>query len=150
MAPGATDDGISVVTVLGLIDYFTQSAHTPRRNIIFLLNNGEEDFLNGAVAFTEHPLAKSARVFLNLEGAGAGGRATLFRSTDAEVTKFFRNAKHPFGSSMSGDAFKRGFIRSQTDYIIFDGDLDMRGLDLAFWHPRSRYHTQYDSVSFSE
>ncbi|KAK6338641.1 hypothetical protein TWF696_009452 [Orbilia brochopaga] len=148
-APGATDDGVAVVTVLGLIDYFTQPAHTPSRSIFFLLNNGEEDYLNGAVAFTEHPLAKTCRIFLNLEGAGAGGRATLFRSTDAEVTKFFRRAKYPFGSSLSGDAFKRGFIRSQTDYIIFDGDMGMRGLDLAFWQPRDRYHTQWDSMAFT-
>ncbi|KAF3905670.1 hypothetical protein ABW21_db0208243 [Orbilia brochopaga] len=148
-APGATDDGVAVVTVLGLIDYFTQPAHTPSRSVFFLLNNGEEDYLNGAVAFTEHPLAKTCRIFLNLEGAGAGGRATLFRSTDAEVTKFFKRAKHPFGSSLSGDAFKRGFIRSQTDYIIFDGDLGMRGLDLAFWQPRVRYHTQWDSMAFT-
>ncbi|KAJ6258334.1 Vacuolar membrane protein [Drechslerella dactyloides] len=148
-APGATDDGVAVVTVLGLIDYFTQPAHAPRRSVFFLFNNGEEDYLNGAVAFTEHPLAKTCRLFLNLEGAGAGGRATLFRSTDAEVTKFFRRAKYPFGSSLSGDAFKRGFIRSQTDYIIFDGHLDMRGLDLAFWQPRDRYHTQWDSMAFT-
>ncbi|KAK6525328.1 hypothetical protein TWF694_005471 [Orbilia ellipsospora] len=148
-APGATDDGVAVVTVLGLIDYFTQQSHIPLRTMYFLLNNGEEDFLNGAMAFTEHPWAKSCRIFLNLEGAGAGGRATLFRSTDAEVTKFFKRAKYPFGSSLSGDAFKRGFIRSQTDYIIFDGELDMRGLDLAFWQPRARYHTQWDSMAFT-
>ncbi|KAK6497140.1 hypothetical protein TWF506_004615 [Arthrobotrys conoides] len=148
-APGATDDGVAVVTVLGLIDYFTQPNNTPRRDMYFLLNNGEEDYLNGAMAFTEHPLAKNCRIFLNLEGAGAGGRATLFRSTDAEVTKFFKRAKYPFGSSLSGDAFKRGFIRSQTDYIIFDGELGMRGLDLAFWQPRARYHTQWDSMAFT-
>ncbi|EGX45484.1 hypothetical protein AOL_s00169g90 [Orbilia oligospora ATCC 24927] len=148
-APGATDDGVAVVTVLGLIDYFTQPNNTPRRDMYFLLNNGEEDYLNGAMAFTEHPLAKNCRIFLNLEGAGAGGRATLFRSTDAEVTKFFKRAKYPFGSSLSGDAFKQGFIRSQTDYIIFDGELGMRGLDLAFWQPRARYHTQWDSMAFT-
>ncbi|KAF3934480.1 hypothetical protein ABW19_dt0203219 [Dactylella cylindrospora] len=148
-APGATDDGVAVVTVLGLIDYFTQPNHTPLRSVFFLLNNGEEDYLNGAMAFTEHPLAKTCRIFLNLEGAGAGGRATLFRSTDAEVTQFYKRAKYPFGSSLSGDAFKRGVIRSQTDYIIFDGELGMRGLDVAFWQPRARYHTQYDSMAFT-
>lgn len=49
--------------------------------------------------------------FLNLEGAGAGGRATLFRSTDAEVTKFYKKAKRSFGTVISGDGFKMGFIR---------------------------------------
>lgn len=49
--------------------------------------------------------------FLNLEGAGAGGRATLFRSTDAEITKFYKKAKRSFGTVVSGDGFKLGVIR---------------------------------------
>lgn len=35
-----------------------------------------------------------------------------FRSTDAEVTKAYKSSPHPFGSVVSGDGFKRGFIRS--------------------------------------
>jgi hypothetical protein len=95
-----------------------------------------------------HPIAKSGflKAFLNLEGAGAGGRATLFRSTDAEVTRFYAGSKHPFGTSLSGDLFKRGFIRSQTDYVVFDDVLGLRGLDVAFMEPRARYHTDQDDT----
>lgn len=113
-----------------------------------LLNNGEEDYLNGANAFCVHPIARSRflKVFLNLEGAGAGGRATLFRSTDAEVTRFYGGSKYPFGTIVSGDGFKRGFIRSQTDYVVFDDILGLRGLDVAFMEPRARYHTDQDDT----
>jgi hypothetical protein len=146
---GATDDGVGVVTVLQLISHFTAPGKTPKRGIVALLNNGEEDYLNGAYAFTQHPIAKFPHTFLNLEGAGAGGRAVLFRSTDTEVTKFYKKSPHPFGSVVSADGFKRGLVRSQTDYVIFNGELGMRGLDVAFMEPRARYHTVEDSTRFT-
>ncbi|MCJ1482061.1 hypothetical protein MMC06_002223 [Schaereria dolodes] len=141
---GATDDGVGVVTILQLIKHFTTTKQQPKKGIIALLNNGEEDGLHGAMAFTQHPISKFPRAFLNLEGAGAGGRAALFRSTDSEVTKFYARTKYPFGTALSGDTFERGLIRSQTDYVIFNGALRMRGLDLAFMEPRARYHTDQD------
>ncbi|KAE9992367.1 hypothetical protein EG327_009321 [Venturia inaequalis] len=146
---GATDDGVGVVSVLQLISHFTAPGNTPKRGIVALLNNGEEDYLNGAYAFTQHPISKFPHIFLNLEGAGAGGRATLFRSTDTEVTKFYKKSPHPFGSVVSADGFKRGLVRSQTDYVVFNGELGMRGLDVAFMEPRARYHTVEDSTRFT-
>lgn len=143
---GATDDGVGVVCVLQLLSYFTEEKNWPKRTIILLLNNGEEDFLNGAKAFMRHPISQVPHTFLNLEGAGAGGRATLFRSTDTEVTKYYSASKHPFGTVVSGDGFKKGLIRSETDYKVFYGELGLRGLDVAFMEPRARYHTIEDST----
>lgn len=145
---GATDDGMGVITILQLISHFTISGNRPSRGIVFLLNNGEEDFLNGANAFMRHPISQYPHIFLNLEGAGAGGRAILFRSTDTEVTKFYGASKRPVGSVLFGDGFERGAIRSQTDYIVFNGRLGLRGLDVAFYEPRARYHTVEDSAKF--
>lgn len=116
---GATDDGVGVVCILQLLSYLTEEKNWPKRTVILLLNNGEEDFLNGAKAFMRHPISQVPHTFLNLEGAGAGGRATLFRSTDTEVTKFYRASKHPFGTVVSSDGFKKGLIRSETDYKVF-------------------------------
>ena len=143
---GATDDGIGIVSVLQLISHFTITGNQPKKGMLALFNNGEEDYLNGARAFTQHPTSQFAHAFLNLEGAGAGGRASLFRTTDAEVTRFYQGASHPFGTVLSGDGFKRGLIRSQTDYVIFNEDLGMRGLDVAFFDPRARYHTDQDDA----
>lgn len=47
-APGATDDGMGVVTLLQLIQYFAENRQ--RKTAIFNINNGEEDWLNGAHA----------------------------------------------------------------------------------------------------
>lgn len=143
---GATDDGVGVVTVLQIIKYFTKDGNRPKKGIVALFNNGEEDFLNGARAYARHPVASFPYTFLNLEGAGAGGKATLFRSTDTEVTRAYAKSPHPFGTVLSADAFKSGFLRSQTDYIIFNDVLGLRGLDVSFWTPRARYHTNQDDA----
>ncbi|KAK4507590.1 hypothetical protein PRZ48_001325 [Zasmidium cellare] len=143
---GATDDGVGVVTVLQLISHFTAKGKQPKRGIVALLNNGEENGLYGAKSYVRHPLSQFPHTFLNLEGAGAGGRAILFRSTDAEVTSFYARSPYPSGNIISGDGFKRGFVRSGTDYTPFTEELGMRGLDVAFYKPRSRYHTNQDDV----
>ncbi|KAK2629097.1 hypothetical protein QTJ16_002200 [Diplocarpon rosae] len=142
---GATDDGMGVVTALQLIKYYTTEGNTPKRGVIVLLNNGEEDGLYGAKAFLSHPMATFVHAFLNLEGAGAGGRAMLFRSTDTEVTRAYGKAKHPLGTVVSSDGFSLGFVRSETDYVVFRAE-GYRGLDVAFWEPRARYHTEQDDA----
>ncbi|KAL9124850.1 MAG: hypothetical protein Q9217_005873, partial [Psora testacea] len=147
---GATDDGVGVVTILQLIKYFSSPERQPKKGIIALLNNGEEDMLNGARAFSQHPLSRFPKTFLNLEGAGAGGRATLFRSTDAEVTRAYQSSRYPFGSVLSADAFKRGFVQSETDYSVFSSVFGMRGLDVAFMEPRARYHTEQDDTRHTD
>lgn len=143
---GATDDGMGVVSILQIVDYFTRPGHQPKKGIVALLNNGEEDFLNGARAFGKTPLNKFIHTFLNLEGAGAGGRAILFRSSDQEVTGAYSRTKHPFGTVIGSDAFGTGAIRSQTDYVVLNGVFGQRGLDLAFFKPRARYHTNQDDA----
>lgn len=45
-APGATDDGMAVSTLIQLVGYFAEN--TPKRTVIFNINNGEEDGLHGA------------------------------------------------------------------------------------------------------
>lgn len=70
----------------------------------------------------------------------------MFRSTDTEVTRAYAKAPHPFGTVVSADGFKAGVVRSQTDYVVFDDVLGLRGLDVAFWYPRARYHTDQDDA----
>ena len=137
---------MGVVTCLQLLQYFTHPAHQPDRGIVILLNNGEEDYLYGARALGQHPLLPYIHTFLNLEGAGAGGRAILFRTTDREVTAAYRGVSDPFGTVIGSDAFGLGFIRSATDYSVLRDTFGQRGLDLAFFKPRARYHTNQDDA----
>ncbi|POR31563.1 Peptide hydrolase [Tolypocladium paradoxum] len=143
---GATDDGMSCVSMLQLLSYFTSEGRQPKNGIVLLFNNAEEDGLLGARAFGYSPLLKFCHTFVNLEGAGAGGRAMLFRTTDLQTAETYGTSPHPFGSVVAANAFERGVIKSGTDYEVFAGAFGQRGLDIAFYEPRSRYHTEEDDA----
>lgn len=143
---GATDDGMACVSMLQLLSHFTSKSRQPRNGIVLLFNNAEEDGLLGARAFGYSPLLQFTHTFVNLEGAGAGGRAVLFRTTDLKAAKAYGNSPHPFGSVVAANAFERGLIKSATDYEIWDGVYGQRGLDIAFYDPRARYHTEEDDA----
>ena len=64
---------MSIATLLQMVEYLSVPDRRPRRTAVFLFNNGEEDGLNGAHAFLEHPWANLTTTFVNLEGAAAGG-----------------------------------------------------------------------------
>lgn len=70
-APGATDDGMGVSTLIQMVDYLGQ--RRPKKTAVFNFNNGEEDGLLGAYAFLLHPWSNLTSTFLNLEGASSGG-----------------------------------------------------------------------------
>ncbi|EFY87598.1 hypothetical protein MAC_06310 [Metarhizium acridum CQMa 102] len=143
---GATDDGVACVSMLQLLGYFTSDNHQPENGIVLLFNNAEEDGLLGSRAFSRSPLVQFCRTFVNLEGVGAGGRAMLFRTTDVKAAMAYSGSPHPFGSIIANEGFDRGAIMSGTDYEIFADTCGLRGLDIAFYHPRSRYHTTEDDA----
>ncbi|KIJ66081.1 hypothetical protein HYDPIDRAFT_110222 [Hydnomerulius pinastri MD-312] len=144
-APGTTDDGMGVVTLMQMVECFAKNR--PKRTVIFNINNGEEDGLNGAHAFMEHPWANVSDVFLNLEGAAAGGRPMMFRATATAPLYSWTgdHVPHPHANVLSADGFSRGVIRSGTDYSVYEQG-GLHGLDFAFYRGRSRYHTKYDSI----
>ncbi|KAI3619598.1 peptidase family m28 family [Moniliophthora roreri] len=147
-APGATDDGIAVSILIQLVSFFHK--HPPRRTVIFNINNGEEDGLHGAHAFLLHPWASEVRDFVNLEGAAAGGPVLPFRATGESIMRAYRKGVgNVHANVLSADAFERGVVRSGTDYQVYTAD-EMRGVDLAFYRGRARYHTKYDAVPWTE
>ncbi|KAF7563581.1 hypothetical protein G7046_g518 [Stylonectria norvegica] len=143
---GATDDGMACVSMLQLLSHFTSKDRQPRNGIVLLFNNAEEDGLWGAHAFGYSPLLQFCHTFVNLEGAGAGGRAMLFRTTDLLAAQAYGGSPHPFGSVLAGDAFAKGLVKSGTDYQIFADNFGQRGIDVAFYDPRARYHTDEDDA----
>ncbi|KAG6258833.1 hypothetical protein E4U24_000904 [Claviceps purpurea] len=143
---GATDDGVSCISLLQLLSHFTSSGRQPKNGIVLLFNNAEEDGLFGARAFAYSPLVQFCHTFVNLEGAGAGGRAILFRTTDLETAQAYAESPHPFGSVVAANAFERRIIRSATDFTVFADNFGQRGLDIAFYAPRARYHTEDDDA----
>ncbi|KAI9300402.1 hypothetical protein BJ944DRAFT_170883 [Cunninghamella echinulata] len=145
---GVTDNGMGVTVTIELLRYFIKNP--PKHTMIFLFNNMEEGGLVGAKVFVEHPWFKSVKVFLNLEGAGAGGRSMLFRSSSLLGVKKLASSKAHYlnASPLGNDMFKLNLIKSDTDYSVFDR-LGVPGLDVAFYSPRSHYHTQRDSLAYT-
>ncbi|TFK63671.1 Zn-dependent exopeptidase [Pluteus cervinus] len=151
-APGVIDDGIGVVTLVQFVEHLTKNR--PQRTAVFNINNGEEDGLNGAHAYLEHPWSRIPDTFLNLEGAGNGGRPLLFRTSSiTPVLSFADHAQvpHPHANVLAADAFARGVIRSGTDFSVYNfglgnGTMALEGIDFAFYQGRSLYHTPRDNL----
>ena len=95
-SPGATDNMISCVTMLEVIRVLAAETNVTKRNsVVFLFNGAEELGLQGAHGFVKgyngslgnerndnvgHRWSKNVRTFINLEGAGGGGREILFQT----------------------------------------------------------------------
>ncbi|KAF9195642.1 hypothetical protein BGZ50_004040 [Haplosporangium sp. Z 11] len=141
---GATDDGIGVSVCLEMIRNLIH--HPVRHNVIFNINNGEEVGLYGAAAFMKHPWAKDVKAFISLEGAGAGGRALLFRATNQALAGYYSKVGNsPHANVFGNDVFKIGLIKSSTDFSVFTA-YDIPGLDIAFYSRRAFYHTLQDDI----
>jgi Zn-dependent M28 family amino/carboxypeptidase len=92
-SPGATDNVISCSVMLEILRVLsTQKELLIHNTIVFLFNGAEELGLQGAHGFVQgrgshldtelgHPWSKNLKAFVNLEGAGAGGREILFQAT---------------------------------------------------------------------
>jgi hypothetical protein len=115
-----------------------------------------------------HSWSDLTSTFLNIEGAGSGGRPFLFRTTSYEILKAFRSAPHIHADALSQDAWDQGIIRSDTDYSVYSAPRTrgvsslteinttargyvgpgggMQGADIAFYTGRSRYHTMDDTI----
>ena len=72
-------------------------------------------------------------------------RPLLLRASSVHVADAFSKVPHPHGSSISADAFRRGVVKSGTDYSVYTA-ANLEGFDLAFYRRRSFYHTKDDSI----
>ncbi|OBZ87077.1 Vacuolar membrane protease, partial [Choanephora cucurbitarum] len=103
--------------------------------------------LIGADAFALHPWFSTIKLFVNLEGTGAGGRALLFRSNImSAVESLASNAYYLHGSMLGNSLLQSRLLRSDTDYTTFSKH-GVPGLDISFYYPRSHYHTQRDDLA---
>ncbi|CEI88555.1 hypothetical protein RMCBS344292_02937 [Rhizopus microsporus] len=136
---------MGTAVALELLRYFVRNP--PENTVIFLFNNFEESGLIGGEAFALHPWFSTIKVFVNLEGTGAGGRALLLRSNSLAAVHGLAssNAQLLHASPLGSDFLQAKLLKSDTDYTIFTKH-GVPGLDIAFYTPRSHYHTQRDDL----
>jgi uncharacterized membrane protein len=145
--PGAADDGSSVAGLLETARAL-KSLPAPKRDIIFLITDGEERGLLGAKAFVDqHPWAHDAGIVLNFEARGTGGASIMFETSDRNgwlIGNLGQAASHPVANSLSYEIYKR--LPNNTDFTVFKR-AGFSGLNFAFIDGLARYHTPGDSLA---
>jgi acetylornithine deacetylase/succinyl-diaminopimelate desuccinylase-like protein len=82
--PGAGDDGAGVAAVMEIARILL--SRPSRHPVILLLSDGEEAGLLGALLFVrEHPLARTVKAAVNLEGRGDSGPSLMFETGSANT-----------------------------------------------------------------
>ncbi len=144
-APGASDDGAGVATMLETLRAL--KAGPPLRNdMIFLFTEGEERGLLGARAFVDsHPWAKDVGIVLNLEARGNTGPALMPDTSDEAgwaVRKFAKAAPYPMTTSDTVAFYERSGADSDLRVFFNAG---MTGLHVAYTGGLTNYHTPLDT-----
>lgn len=145
--PGASDDGAGTVSVLEIARALKASSPL-RHSVIFLIDEGEEAGLLGAVAFVEHdPWAKDVRAVVNMDNRGTSGSATMFETGSANewlMRMYGKSIRHPNADSLSYTVYKT--LPNDTDFTVFKA-ANYQGFNFAFLDDVVHYHTPLDNVA---
>ncbi|XP_060659830.1 endoplasmic reticulum metallopeptidase 1-like [Drosophila nasuta] len=121
--PSAGDAGFMIVTMLEVLRVLSTTKQRFEHPIVFLFNGAEESYLLAAHGFmTTHRWVPFLKACVNLDAAGSNGRELLFQSGPNHswlVDYYYKNAKHPFGTTLAEEIFQSGIIPSDSDFRIF-------------------------------
>ncbi|KAH8299600.1 hypothetical protein KR044_003431, partial [Drosophila immigrans] len=155
VTPSAGDAGFMVVTMLEVLRVMSTTKQNFEHPIVFLFNGAEESFLLASHGFIHsHKWAPFLKAFVNLDAGGSNGRELLFQSGPNHswlVNYYYKNAKHPFGTTLAEEIFQSGIIPSDSDFRIFKEHMPAYfflfiGLDMGQIFNGYIYHTKYDVV----
>jgi Peptidase family M28 len=143
--PGAGDDGSGVAATLEIAALLQGRAL--KKPVIFLLTDGEEVGLLGAVSFVaKDPLAKDVVLAINMEARGTGGPAIMFQTSSPnarDITALATNSPRTIANSLAADIYRT--LPNDTDATEFLGK-KWDVLNFAFISPVARYHTPLDTL----
>lgn len=147
-APGASDAGAAVVSLLEIARLLTLQPAPPRNGIVLLFNEGEEFGLLGAKAFMEqHPWAHELKVALNIEARGSGGASILFETGEDSgwlVQHYAATTPAPVSSSLFHVMYQS--LPNDTDLTLFK-EHGLQGLNFAHAERETHYHTPLDNLA---
>ena len=153
-SPGGADCASCVGILLEQLRVLLHATSAPPRSpIIFLLNGGEETFMQAAHGFVaSHPWASEAGVVINVEATGTSGPDVLFRETGGWPAELFmKHAPRPVATATVRDLVRFANLPVDTDFSVFrDPTLEhgnLPGVDLASMLDGYSYHTDRDVVS---
>ena len=144
--PSVSDDGVAVAATLE-IARILDAGPRRRNDVIFLIDDGEEAGLLGAIAFTaEHPWADEVRAVVNLDARGTAGRSYMYETgiDNAWLIELMkRHVPRPATSSLFYSIYQQ--LPRDTDFTIFKKH-GMNGVNFAFLKDVAHYHTPLDDL----
>lgn len=145
--PGVGDDGVGVVVMLELAR--TLKAMPPARNdVIFLITDGEETGLRGAVAFARnHALMKQVGIVVNVEARGNTGPAIMFETGSGNsrlISLFAEAVGSQVSNSLAYEIYR--LLPNDTDFTIYKS-AGLNGYNFAMIGAAARYHTPKDNLA---
>ncbi|MFQ5416746.1 MAG: M20/M25/M40 family metallo-hydrolase [Myxococcota bacterium] len=144
--PGASDDGVGVAVALEVARALRAGKPLPR-DVIFLIDDGEEVGLLGAVAFTRDPWEDDVAAVVNVEARGSSGPSLMFETSpgsSALVEVFARSVRRPLTSSAFATAYD--LLPNDTDFTVFQRH-GYAGLNFAHIGNVEHYHTPRDDLA---
>lgn len=143
--PGAFDDMVSVTALLEAIRAL--AGQTPARDIVFVLTDGEELGMWGAMRYVkDHPeMKEKTRLVVNLDARGNAGSMMLFETSGNNLgllRAYQRAARHPYGLSLAQSVFR--MMQNGTDLTSFL-NAGYPGINLAVLNNALVYHTLQDN-----
>jgi len=146
LAPGASDDGFGVVTLLETARALAASQPL-RHDVVLLFTEGEENGLMGARAFfAESPVAPDVGLVLNFEARGDRGPVVMFQTSEGAaglVDTMASAAPDVFASSLSQEVYRRMPNDSDLTVALHAG---LPSMNFANIDGYERYHQGTDTV----
>ena len=147
-SPGANDDASAIAVMLESARALLGSPERLGHDVILLFTDGEEPAPRyGSTAFVQrHPWAEHVGFVINLEAVGSGGPPLVIDENGPEawvIEQYAEAAPYPVGFSYLTSTAKL-IGGSNTDFAPFR-DSGVAGIELAYLHGSSIYHTLADS-----
>lgn len=146
---GASDNTISVASMLGVIDTVLSGEKTFKNDLVFVFTDAEEEGMYGAYAFKYQfkgfdDVYSRVELGANFDNLGNKGTLVMFQTSEKNSALIKEYAKINGGAFTSSIAnFVYGVMSNFTDFEIFD---DKTSLDFANVGGTDVYHTYRDSV----
>ncbi|MBR7800531.1 M28 family peptidase [Undibacterium fentianense] len=144
MSFGASDDGVSVVSILQSLRAL-KSQGPLLNDVLVLLSDGEEAGLLGASGFAQaHPWMAEVGMVLNFDNRGNAGPVLMFEPSMGNaklIAGLAQAVPTVVSNSVMYEVYKA--LPNDTDFTVFR-QRGIPGLNFAMIQNLSSYHTRYD------
>lgn len=145
--PGVADDLAGTAIMLELAKATAKRA--TKNDIIFLITDGEEVGLRGAIAFARHhPLFKQVGIVVNGEARGASGPSMMFETGKGSanlMALYARTVANPRANSLTYEVYQ--LLPNDTDFSVYRKAANLSGFNFAFSNSASLYHSRNDNLA---